>query len=224
MAGHEQQLLVGQSVELQFAGTDQPLRINAFVFGAPAREYLIAVPTMKIAPPGIAVGETAIVRFTSAIGLHECRTRVLRVSTAKMLNIAIERFERVVTLQRRKFFRVPACLAAHFQITASIAQERQGKEDPRALTHDVSAGGLRLETRLPLGLGDRLVLTVETPKGFRRALPPELGGDAWVVRLDETSRRNQKLYLAGVEFIFKSENQRDMWVRLTFDLQRGVQL
>jgi len=37
-------------------------------------------------------------------------------------------------------------------------------------------------------------------------------------------RRHRKMHSAGLQFLFATESERDRWVQLTFDLQRGVQL
>jgi hypothetical protein len=97
-----------------------------------------------------------------------------------------------------------------------------GGQDGRAITEDISAGGMRVETILPLAAGDRVRITVETPRGVRKALPDTMVCHARVVRVEQVTRGHRLLSSAGLEFVFHNEDERDRWVQLTFDLQRGV--
>jgi c-di-GMP-binding flagellar brake protein YcgR len=99
-----------------------------------------------------------------------------------------------------------------------------GKEDQRAITQDLSAGGMRVDTTLMLAVGDQVRVTVHTPRGLRKNLPDLLVCEAKVVRAEQIIRRNRKLCSAGLQFQFATESERDRWVQLTFDLQRGVQI
>lgn len=224
----DQQLVVGQSVELVIPAADEPggqVPVEALVFGAPEREYLLTLPALAVVPPGLIDGARVTIRFATKTGLCEVASHVLRVTAgAKGLNVAVARTARVETIQRRRFFRVPACLNVSFRVQASDIAEHLGLTDDKALTQDLSAGGMRIETTVAVGHGDRLEVRVQTPKGFRRSLPPQLSTEALVVRIEEGVRRFQRLFIIGVEFHFRAENERDKWVQLAFDLQRGVQL
>jgi len=148
---------------------------------------------------------------------------VLRVSPGRTVTLALARLTDVSTSQRRQFFRVSASLVSILVVSATRGQ-LVGKEDARAVTQDISAGGMRVETTLPLALDDELRVTVHTPRGMRRTLPDTLACDARVVRAEQVIRRNRKLWSAGLQFMFATESERDRWVQLTFDLQRGVQI
>jgi c-di-GMP-binding flagellar brake protein YcgR len=224
------QLLVGQSVALEVDDNDltaadgtarPPGRLDAFVLGTAAREYLLTLSGEGGAPPALRAGQGVTVTFTTTMGLHAARTSVLRITAGKTVVVAIAPFGTVDTQQRRHYFRPVATLPVSVAVTSSALPGSVGKEDPRAVTHDVSPGGLRLETALPVARGDRLTVTVQTPRSVRRSLPAALSCEAVVVRVEPVARRNQNLFSAGVEFQFAAERERDRWVQLTFELQRG---
>jgi c-di-GMP-binding flagellar brake protein YcgR len=155
------------------------------------------------------------------MGLHQGRTSVLRVAPGRTVALALARFVEIRTAQRRQFFRVPASLVAALVVSSPHAATT-AKEDLRALTQDLSGGGMRVDTVLPLAVGDLVKVTVEIPRGMRKYLPAEMSCEARVVRVDAVVRRSRKLFCAGLQFQFATENERDRWVQLTFDLQRGI--
>jgi len=218
-----EQLLVGQAVELDIDGTTPPARVMGVVVAMPPREILLSLASGAVAPPALQPGAQVLVSFATSQGLHQGRTSVLRVAPGRTVAVALARFSGVSTAQRRQFFRVPASMVALLVIGTTRAGTL-GKEDPRALTQDFSAGGMRVDTVLPLTVGDHLKVTLEVPRGLRKNLPPQLSCEAKVVRVEHVVRRNRKLQSAGLQFVFATENERDRWVQLTFDLQRGVQL
>jgi hypothetical protein len=219
-------LLVGQLVELELErnGSSPPTRIDANVIGLPPREIQLALTNIAALPAGLEVGRQVWIRFSNALGLHQTRCAISRVTPGKALVVALARAPQVETVQRRKFFRVPAALSVRFDVLTSAIPEATGKVEPRGLAQDISAGGIRLESSLLLAVGDWLHVTVQVPRGFRRQLPAELACEARVVRVLELRARNKIAYGLGLEFEFASESERDRWVHLTFDLQRGVQI
>jgi hypothetical protein len=218
-----EQLLVGQAVELDLLGVTPPAKVMAVVVAIPPREVLLSLVTGAVAPPDLQPGLTVNLSFSTSLGLHQARTTVLRVAPGHTVAVALARFNDVSTVQRRQFFRVAASLVT-LVVIGSQRATALGKEDARALTQDLSAGGMRVETSLALSLGDEVRVTVQTPRSLRRNLPDQLSCEAKVVRVEQVIRRNRKHSSAGLQFMFATENERDRWVQLTFDLQRGVQL
>lgn len=218
-----EQLLVGQAVELDIEGASPPAQVMGVVVAMPPREILLSLASGAVAPPSLQPGAHVRVSFATSQGLHQGRTAVLRVAPGRTVAVVLARFTGVSTAQRRQFFRVPASLVALLVIGTTRAGTL-GKEDPKALTQDFSAGGMRVDTVLPLTVGDHLKVTVEVPRGLRKNLPAQLSCEAKVVRVEHVVRRNRKMQSAGLQFVFATENERDRWVQLTFDLQRGVQL
>lgn len=216
-------MLVGQAVELDIEGATPPAKVMGVVVAMPPREILLSLASGAVAPPSLQPGVQVLLSYATSLGLHQGRTGVLRVSPGSTVAVALARFTGVSTVQRRQFFRVPASLVTLLVIGTTRAAHL-GKEDARALSQDLSAGGMRVETALPLTAGDHLKVTVEVPRGLRKNLPAELSCEAKVVRVEHVTRRNRKLTSAGLQFLFANESERDRWVQLTFDLQRGVQL
>ena len=217
------QLLVGQAVELDVEGAAPPAKVMGVVVAMPPREILLSLVSGAMAPPALQPGIQVMVSFATTQGLHQGRTAVLRVAPGQTVAVALARFSNVSTAQRRQFFRVPASMVALLVIGTTRAGTL-GKEDPRALTQDLSAGGMRVDTVLSLTVGDHVKVTVEVPRGLRKNLPAELSCEAKVVRIENVVRRHRKMHSAGLQFLFATESERDRWVQLTFDLQRGVQL
>jgi c-di-GMP-binding flagellar brake protein YcgR len=213
-------MLVGQGVELEFPGHPD-LAFAAVVIASGGEQIMLSVAGPAPLPSGVGPGTAVVVRFATALGLHRFRTSLVAVSTGRHVTMSVSRTPKTEVIQRRRFFRVPACLSAAVIVMRSEASV-EGEADSRALTQDISAGGLRVDTVLPVLVGDRLWVAVETPQGFRRALPPELGCEARVVRVQEAIRQHRPIASLGVEFLFLYESERDRWVQLAFHLQRGA--
>jgi c-di-GMP-binding flagellar brake protein YcgR len=217
-----EQLLVGQAVELHVDGATPPMPLTGVVAALPSTEIVVSLPSGAVIPPALQAGVGVTIAFATTMGLHQARSSVLRVSFARIISVALARFADIKVSQRRQFFRVPASL-----VTVMVVRANQvgltGKEE-RTLTQDVSGGGLRLETTLPVTIGDRVQITLQTPRGFRKHLPSEMSCEAKVVRVEQVTRRNRKLLSVGLQFVFATESERDRWVQLSFDLQRGVPL
>lgn len=216
--------MLGQPAELQVEGDDGADWVRGFVLGLPPREIVFSFPGLKALPAAFSPGCSIAVKYWSALGAHFARTELLRLSPGPPLTAATTRLARVETVQRRRFFRVGASLPAQFKVLESAVQGSTGRFEDQAITQDLSAGGVRLETSILLTVDDRLRLSVGTPKSFQRSLPPLLEADCRVVRIQEATRRSRRLFFVSVELLFDAESERDRWVQLTFDLQRGVKL
>jgi hypothetical protein len=214
-------LLVGQAVDVDIEGVP-PMKVVGVVMAIPPREILLSLESGATPPPSLMPGVEVTVSYATSLGLHQGRTTVLRVTPGRSVSVALARFAGVSTAQRRQFFRVPASLVVTLVVSSSSATIT-AKEDTRALTHDISGGGLRADTVLALAVGDLVKVTVEVPKGLRKSLPAELSCEAKVMRVESVVRRNRKLFCVGLEFQFAKETERDRWVQLTFDLQRMAQ-
>jgi c-di-GMP-binding flagellar brake protein YcgR len=221
VASDQEQPLIGQSVELTIVGGDPDQRILAVVVAAPVRELVVAlaVRPREIPPATLQPGSEVIVTFTTTAGLRQSRTSILRVSHASQVTVALARLAAVDTIQRRQFFRISASLLVRLSVLGPPGAEPA--LDPRAVTIDISASGLRADTTLALAEGDRVGITVQTPRGLRGALPAEMSCEGEVVRVETVQRRNRQLLCVGIKFLFEAERERERWVQLTFTLQRS---
>jgi c-di-GMP-binding flagellar brake protein YcgR len=136
------------------------------------------------------------------------------------VTLALARLARVETIQRRQFFRISASLLAPLSRAVPLDGSAPA-HDPRAVTLDISAGGLRADTTLALAVGDQVGVAIHTPRGLRGTLPPELVCAGTIVRVEDVQRRNRKLLCVGIKFLFEAERDRERWVQLTFKLQRS---
>jgi hypothetical protein len=218
-----EQLLVGQAVSIGIDGAEPPVNVVGAVVAIPPREILLSLASGAVAPPQLQPGASVTISFATTLGLHQGRTTVLRVLPGRAVSIALARLGSVTTSQRRQFFRVAASLVT-LVVVGPAGGAAVGKEDARAVSVDISAGGMRVDTTLALTVGDQVRLSVETPRGLRKYLPDTLVCDARVVRVEHVLRRHRKLTSVGLQFQFATESERDRWVQLTFDLQRGVQI
>jgi c-di-GMP-binding flagellar brake protein YcgR len=216
------QLGIGQSAEILVDGAEPEIALQAFVYGMPPGELLFTFPTVKVLPPHLEIGRAVTVRFFSGGGAHHARSQVLRVSTTPHVTAALSSLTKVETIQRRRYFRVSATLPVTFEVTRSAVADAAGKSETRGLSQDVSAGGIRLETSVLLTIDDRIRLILTTPRAFQKALPPTMEATARVVRVHEGNRKANRPYSLSVELLFEAESERDRWVQLTFDLQRGA--
>jgi hypothetical protein len=210
--------LIGQAVEVRARG----LILPGVVYSAGGPHILLSLGPCPDGPPALAVESAVKLRYATTLGLHELSTYVVSLGGNDNVTLALANTAEGHTIQRRNFFRVSACLSVAVNVAHS--ETAQGFADARAITQDISAGGMRLETALRAGLGDQLELVVQTPRNFRRYLPPELACRGRVVRILQEALRGAHYASLGVEFKFELERDRDRWVQLSFDLQRGVQI
>jgi hypothetical protein len=209
--------LIGQAVEVRARG----LVLRGVVCSASGAHILVSLGPLPSGPPELPVESAVKLRYATTLGLHELSSHVVSLGGRDNVTLTVAHSSEGQTIQRRNFYRVSACLSVSVNVAHSATA--QGFADARAITQDISAGGMRLETALRAGLGDQLELVVQTPLNFRRSLPPELACRGRVVRILEEALRGERYASLGVEFKFELERERDRWVQLSFDLQRKVQ-
>ncbi len=213
--------LVGQATHL-LLNHAQKGEVRGFVLDMSPREVILSFPSLSAPPPGFLPGRNVTVRFWSDLGVHNATSAILRYGQGPQVRIVIERFQKFDTVQQRRYFRVIAALSVSFQVVASSLAEAQGKAGIKAVTRDISAGGLSMSAPLRLAKGDRLRLAVSPPRSLAKTLPATLNADAEVVRVQETKHTTKTVISVGVDYRFPAEIERDRWVQLTFHLQRGV--
>jgi c-di-GMP-binding flagellar brake protein YcgR len=192
------------------------------VVASPQRELIVALAGAREIPPALLPGSEVIATFATTAGLLQSRTSVLRVSQASQVTVALARLAAVETIQRRQFFRISASLSVRLTLLGPPgAEPSPPSADPQAVTVDISAGGVRADTTLALAEGDRVGITVQTPRGLRGTLPAEMSCEGQVVRAQNVHRRHKELLCVGIKFLFEAERERERWVQLTFTLQRS---
>jgi PilZ domain len=127
-----------------------------------------------------------------------------------------------VGTQTRRFFRVSARLELTLErAVAEIAPDGTSERPERALSCDVSAGGISFLSDMAFEIDDRLSITIN--------LPPEVAGppgdspqkiDARIVRSETVPDTSRRFF--GVEFQNVTRGQRDRLVETMLGLQRIV--
>lgn len=175
-------------------------------------------------------------RIMDALYNAEARITGAREKPRQLVGIVVEKAERT---QRREYVRVPMIAEAEGQYLGQTAREEHGRGaiEPIALTMrvvDLSAGGLRGRSSVPMQPGDELTLALPLPRSASSGesrlnvrgrvvdlqdMPPPLDLRARVIRLVERSARDQ-LFEVGVTFVDLSRETRERIIRFALDVQR----
>ena len=210
------QLVLGQWAEIFPNGSLVPLR--GFVFSLRPGEVLFTFPDLPTSPEGLEAGHQALVRYASGTGRHTGHAAILRVANGPPVTAALQRLVRVETEQRRQYPRVSVRLPATLAAGAESSQPVGGQSDARARIRNLGAGGISVETSLPLTAGDGVDLTV--PETTRTAARHARHVTGRVLRVEKSAERKRAARVASVEFSFTSDDERDAWARLVLALQR----
>ena len=131
-------------------------------------------------------------------------SQILTVSGSADEQVAVSRPSEGVSVQRRKAARVRVPIPFSFTVIAAANTELVGETVSDCQTQNISLGGLKFETSLPLAPGDRLEIDLHlTPSQFVNAV-------GWVVRSEAVERDGKSLHAVGMEFLqleAKEQNQ-----------------
>jgi PilZ domain len=210
------QLVLGQWVEIFPNGSLVPLR--GFVFSLRPGEVLFTFPDLPTSPEELEAGHEAVVRYSSGTGRHTGHAAILRVASGPPVTAAFQRLVRVETEQRRQYPRVSVRLPATLAAGAESTQLAGGQNDERARICDLGAGGISVETSLPLTAGDGVDLTL--PEATRTAARRARHVTGRVLRVEKSAERKRAARVASVEFSFTSDDERDAWAQLVLAMRR----
>ena len=210
------QLVLGQWVEIFPNGSLVPLR--GFVFSLRPGEVLFTFPDLPTSPEGLEAGHEAVVRYSSGTGRHTGHAAILRVASGPPVTAAFQRLVRVETEPRRQYPRVSVRLPATLAAGAESTQLAGGQNDERARICDLGAGGISVETSLPLTAGDGVDLTL--PEATRTAARRARHVTGRVLRVEKSAERKRAARVASVEFSFTSDDERDAWAQLVLAMRR----
>jgi len=209
-------LVPGQWAEIFLDGSAAPLR--GFVFSLRQGEAIFTFPDLPACPEGLEAGRGVVVRYTSRLGRHTGHAAILRVASGPPVTAALQRPARVETEQRREFSRVSVRVPAKLAAGPESVQAASALSDVRARIRNLGAGGMLVETSLPLVAGDEVDLAVpETARSTARQARHITGK---VLRVEKGAAGKGKARVAGVEFSFASDDERDAWAQLVLALQR----
>ncbi len=131
-------------------------------------------------------------------------SEILAVSGSADEHVAVSRPTEGISVQRRRTVRVQVPIPFSLTVIAAARTELVGEKVSDCQTQNISLGGLKFETRLPLAPGDRLEIELQlTPSQFVNAV-------GWVVRSETVELDGKSLYSVGMEFLqldAKEQNQ-----------------
>jgi len=187
-------------------------------------------------------------RHMDALYQVQARVAIARLGSEPLVGLTILGAERI---QQREYVRVPLSTIATGTYLGSAWNQAQDQAQPLHLdVHDLSAGGLRGRSDLPLAPGDELTLDLTLPPadGSRadnvRPFPPRtesrqqrplhlrgrvvelldlpepLNLRARVVRLIETARPQDLQPEIGIVFVDLTKDARERIIRYALDVQR----
>ena len=106
-----------------------------------------------------------------------------------------------VSLNQRKFLRVPLSLSFSFTVVARAKSQTRGQRFDDCQTQEISLGGLGFRTPVSLGVGDRLDIDLQlSPLQQANAL-------GWVVRCEPIVCEGKRMNFVGVQFLQTEEEQ-----------------
>ncbi|MDA2927913.1 PilZ domain-containing protein [Acidobacteria bacterium AH-259-G07] len=107
-----------------------------------------------------------------------------------------------IDLRRPKEARVGRKVPFSFKVIAAVESGLVSREVSKAETQDISAGGLRFESDLPLKVGDRLELKLQLSHS------KEVGTSGKVVRSEQVERDGRSFNSIALQFMgLKPEEQ-----------------
>ncbi len=122
-------------------------------------------------------------------------SQILTVSGSADEQVAVSRPSEGISVQRRKAVRVRVPIPFSFTVITAVKTELVGETVPDNQTQNISLGGLKFETSLPLALGDRLEIDLHlTPSQSVNAV-------GWVVRSEAIERDGKSLHAVAIEFL-----------------------
>ena len=109
------------------------------------------------------------------------------------------------TVQRRKSYRASSRVSFSFTVIEAAKAQLNGEQASEATALDIGVGGLTFETALPLGVGDKLDMSVSLSRSRH------ISAVAWVVRSDAIQRGSADVHSIGLQFLqLNEEEQREL--------------
>lgn len=163
-------------------------------------------------------GTTVQVDYQDAVARYHFSTEVIGFQTDRIETVILRRPERVDRIQRRDHVRLEIMIPARFRLTTEQggALVAVPGEPADTVTHDISAGGCRLQVSEPVPPGTILEIELSLrDQGVLRLL-------GRVVRLHEEKRDEEglpPLRYVGVEWVGVPERERDRIMAFIFQEQ-----
>jgi c-di-GMP-binding flagellar brake protein YcgR len=206
-------------VKVQLTGTSGGASVDCVVTAITAERVILRVLNTAMPPIGMEPGATVALSLCNGQGVHSATAQIATVATKPHVAVALRAPIKLATKQTRRFVRVAVKLPVSCCVRASANAELVGTADDSATALDLSAGGMRLATELPLANGDELTLSVKLPNSARlKARDLSLLGRVLRVVSGETKPR--RTIVAGIELIHANQREQDALVMVVFELER----
>ena len=212
-------LQVNHVVQVEFTGHAGSKRVGCVVTAVTADRVILRVLDVTAPPPGAEIGATIALSLVNEQGVHSATAQIAQVASKPHVALALRAPIKLVTKQNRRFVRVTVKLPVRCAVRASAKAELVGSTDTDAKTLDLSAGGMRLATTLPLSVGDELDLTVSLQSGVR-SQTREIQRAGRVLRVLPGETKPRVTIFAGIELIHANQREQDALVMIVFELER----
>ena len=217
-------LPVGQAVAMHVHGPTARVAIPAQVQeSSRLDECVLSLPTLLYPTSRMIHGAEVTLRFTNPNGIHQVVAVIMDFSRNLPIEVTLGDFQAALTIQRRNYSRAAIDLPMVAAVIASKA-EKVGAQDKRAVMIDIGGGGVRFDSVLAPVVDDRMGIWVEVPARLQKWLPAVLQSEGKVVRVEQVIRGDTDMQRLAVEFRVRRDVERDPWVRLAMDIQRGAHL
>ena len=213
---------MGQSMELTVEGVELPAPVQGLIQESALDECVLSIPTPNCPLGWLLPGNNVSLRYCNAHGLHLAKATILDMRPGPPMELTLGEFREEETTQRRSYFRVGVTLPVALTVMTSRRSE-PGTMDKGAITYDLGAGGLRLDTAVELDVEDRVWVALTVPQRLQKSHAPSLQTRAEVLRNEAIVRGGFDLWRVALKFIFRRDIDQDAWVHLALDLQRGVE-
>jgi c-di-GMP-binding flagellar brake protein YcgR len=212
------QLQLNQAIWIQVVGDSDNAGANCLVAAISPDRVTLRFADARVPPLGLAPGCSVLVRLVNEQGVHTGVASVVQVARKPHLAATLRAPLKFSTTQKRRFVRVAVKLPAICTVRVSKNETLVGQADAAAKTHDLSAGGMRVSTALPLRAGDELTITVKARNP--RSGPTELNLYGRVVRVEPGDKKPRTTLVVGIELVHAHQRAQDALVLFVFELQR----
>ncbi|MEE8348973.1 MAG: PilZ domain-containing protein [Acidobacteriota bacterium] len=181
----------GQVVTIQRASEGRSVASVVKIFGN--EMWLKRELDGEVAPLG--KGEAIQLQYYDATGAFSAGSEVINSSSADPRYVALAIPQEANAIQRRAAPRLRLVIPVSFSLFASPDSEEVSEEVFNARSHDISTGGVRLETEAQITTGDKVQLTLTLSESLIVTVI------AKVMASQQAEVKGKTLTSAGVQFV-----------------------
>lgn len=155
-------LTVDQSACLRIDATEEKVLLAVTVDAISADSLILRLPEDQPPPPWVQAGSSLELVVIDRNGLHRGSVSVLRLLDVPCRAAVVTTPRSIKTTQNRQAIRISTKLSATYIVVSASKADNVGKQDTQAFTYDLSAGGVRLLSRVAVEVGDRIRIQLNT--------------------------------------------------------------